>query len=179
MSEKNNFIYQNKLDSVSALCSKKMALEILRNAFKKWYNYWVSTFLKTLLWIAKCCYGNCLWRVSYKRDRCSQEAAVNLHIGIKKYFLEYLSHFVKKEPKWWLISTLILHQIIFPVCFRAVQLYKPVCWSDCVVVGFDQDGEYLLNSQSSLRRRMRRAQKFNSIFNLLYLSTFKLHYTWL
>ena len=114
MSEKNNFIYQNKLDSVSALCSKKMALEILRNAFKKWYNYWVSTFLKTLLWIAKCCYGNCLWRVSYKRDRCSQEAAVNLHIGIKKYFLEYLSHFVKKRPKWWLISILILHQIIVP-----------------------------------------------------------------
>ena len=95
----NNFIYQNKLDSVSALCSKKMALEILRNAFKKWYNYWVSTFLKTLLWIAKCCYVNCLWRVSYKRDRCSQEVAVNWHIGIKKYFLEYLSHFVKKKAK--------------------------------------------------------------------------------
>ena len=37
-SEVNNFIYQNKLDSVSALCSKKMALEILRNAFKKGYN---------------------------------------------------------------------------------------------------------------------------------------------
>ena len=34
----NNFIYLNKLDSVSALCSKKMALEILRNAFKKGYN---------------------------------------------------------------------------------------------------------------------------------------------
>ena len=114
MSEKNNFIYQNKLDSVSALCSKKMALEILRNAFKKGYNYWVSTFLKTLLWIAKCCYGNCLWRVSYKRGRCSQEAAVNLHIGIKKYFLEYLSHLVKKRPKWWLISILILHQMIVP-----------------------------------------------------------------
>ena len=46
--------------------------------------------------MAKCCYGNCLWRVSYKRDRCSQEASVNLHIGVKKYFLEYLSHFVKK-----------------------------------------------------------------------------------
>ena len=27
--------------------------------------------------------------------------------------------------------------------FRAVKLYKPVCWSDCVIVGFDQDGEYL------------------------------------
>ena len=90
----NNFIYQNKLDSVSALCSKKMALEILRNAFKKGYNNWVSTFLKTLLWMAKCCYGNCLWRVSYKHDRCSQEAAVNMHIGIKKYF-----HFVKKKAK--------------------------------------------------------------------------------
>ena len=38
LSEINNFIYQNKLDSVSALCSKKMALEILRNAFKKGYN---------------------------------------------------------------------------------------------------------------------------------------------
>ena len=59
-------------------------------------------------------------------------------------------------------------------CFRAVKLYKPVCWSDCVIVGFDQDGEYLLNSQSSLRRRMWSAQKFYSIFNLLYLSTFKL-----
>ena len=59
-------------------------------------------------------------------------------------------------------------------CFRAVKLHKPVCWSDCVIVGFDQDGEYLLNSQSSLRRRMRSAQKFYSIFNLLYLSTFKL-----
>ena len=34
----NNFIYQNKLDSVRALCSKKMAPEILRNAFKKEYN---------------------------------------------------------------------------------------------------------------------------------------------
>ena len=59
-------------------------------------------------------------------------------------------------------------------CFRAVKLYKPVCWSDYVIVGFDQDGEYLLNSESSLRRRMRSAQKFYSIFNLLYLSTFKL-----
>ena len=35
LSEKNNFIYQNKLDSVSVLYSKKMALKILRNAFKK------------------------------------------------------------------------------------------------------------------------------------------------
>ena len=34
----NNFIYQNELDSVIAICSKKMALEILRNAFKKRYN---------------------------------------------------------------------------------------------------------------------------------------------
>ena len=59
-------------------------------------------------------------------------------------------------------------------CFRAVKLYKLVCWSDCVIFGFDQDGEYLLNSQSSLRRRMRSAQKFYSIFNLLYLITFKL-----
>ena len=106
----NNFIYQNKLDSVSALCSKKMALEMFRNAFKKGYNNWVSTFLKTLIWMAKCCYGNCLWRVSHKHDRCSQEAAVNLHTGIKKYF-----HFVKKKrPKWWLISILILNQIIVP-----------------------------------------------------------------
>ena len=39
--------------------------------------------------MAKCCYGNCLWHVSYKHDRCSQKAAVNLYIGIKKYF-----HFV-------------------------------------------------------------------------------------
>ena len=31
----NNFIHQNKLDSVSAFCLKKMDLEILRNAFKK------------------------------------------------------------------------------------------------------------------------------------------------
>ena len=38
LSEINNFIYQNKLDSVGALCSKKMALKILRNAFKKGYN---------------------------------------------------------------------------------------------------------------------------------------------
>ena len=29
---------QNKLDSLSALCSKKLALEILRKAFKKGYN---------------------------------------------------------------------------------------------------------------------------------------------
>ena len=42
----NNFTFQNKLDSVSALWSKKMALEILCNAFKKGYNNWVSTFLK-------------------------------------------------------------------------------------------------------------------------------------
>ena len=28
-------------------------------------------------------------------------------------------------------------------CFRAVKLYKPVCWLDCVILGFDQDGEYL------------------------------------
>ena len=28
LSEMNNFIHQNKLDSVSALCLKKMALEI-------------------------------------------------------------------------------------------------------------------------------------------------------
>ena len=34
----NNFIYQNKLDSVSALYSKKMALEVLRNAFKEGYD---------------------------------------------------------------------------------------------------------------------------------------------
>ena len=45
-------------------------------------------------------------------------------------------------------------------CFRAIKLYKPVCWSDCVIVGFDQDGEYLLNSQSSLLRRMRSVQGF-------------------
>ena len=176
MSEKNNSIYQNKLDSVSALCSKKMALEILRNAFKKWYNYWVSTFLKTLLWIAKCCYGNCLWRVSYKRDRCSQEAAVNLHIGIKKYFRNIWAISLKKA------KMMINIDLDTPSdncsctfkCFRAVKLYKPVCWSDYVIVGFDQDGEYLLNSESSLRRRMRSTQKFYSIFNLLYLSTFKL-----
>ena len=31
----NNFIFQNKLDSVSALCSKKMALEILRNCIQE------------------------------------------------------------------------------------------------------------------------------------------------
>ena len=49
----NNLIYQNKLDSVSAMCSKKMALEILRNAFRKGYKNWVSTFIKTLLWMAK------------------------------------------------------------------------------------------------------------------------------
>ena len=58
--------------------------------------------------------------------------------------------------------------------FRAVKLHKPVCWSDSVIVGFDQDGEYLLNSESSLRRRMRSAQTFYAIFNLLYLSAFKL-----
>ena len=58
--------------------------------------------------------------------------------------------------------------------FRAVKLYKPVCWSDCVIIGFDQDVGYLWNSQSSLRRRMRSAQKFYIMFNLLYLSTFKL-----
>ena len=173
----NNFIYQNKLDSVSALCSKKMALKMLRSAYKKWYNYWVSTFLKTLLWIAKCCYVNCLWRVSYKRDRCSQEAAVNLHIGIKKYFLEYLSHFVKKKAKMMInidLDTPSDNCSCTFKCFRAVKLYKPVCWSDCVIVGFDQDGEYLLNSESPLRRRMRSTQKFYSIVNLLYLSTFKL-----
>ena len=34
----NNFIYQNKLDSVSTFWSKKMALEILCNAFKKGYD---------------------------------------------------------------------------------------------------------------------------------------------
>ena len=62
-------------------------------------------------------------------------------------------------------------------CFRAFKLSKPVCWSDCVIVGFDQGGEYLLNSQSSLRRRMRSAQKLYSIFNFLYLSTLKLQYT--
>ena len=109
MSEKNNFIYQNKLDSVSALCSKKMALKILRNAFKKWYNYWVSTFLKTLLWIAKCCYGNCLWRVSYKRGRCSQEAAVNLHIGIKNVWP--LSHF--SMPRFYAFENVPLRSYIF------------------------------------------------------------------
>ena len=155
--QKNNFIYQNRLDSDGALCSKKMALEIIRNAFKKWYNCWVSTFLKTLLWIAKCCYGNCLWRVSYKRGRCSQEAAVNLHIGIKKYFLEYLSHFVKKKAKMMInidLDTPSDNCSCTFKCFRAVKLYKPLCWSDCVIVGFDQDGEYLLNSQSSLRRRL-------------------------
>ena len=27
--------------------------------------------------------------------------------------------------------------------FRAVTLYKPVCRSDRLIVGFDQDGEYL------------------------------------
>ena len=110
----NNFIHQNKLDSVSAFCLKKMDLEILRNAFKKGCNNHVSTFLKTLLWKAKCCYGNCLWRVLYIHDRCSQEAAFNLHMGIKTYFPEYLSHFVKKRPKWWSISILILYQILVP-----------------------------------------------------------------
>ena len=59
-------------------------------------------------------------------------------------------------------------------CFRAVKLYKPVCLSDCVIVGFDHDGEYLWNSQSSLRCRMRSAQKFYCMLNLLYLSLFKL-----
>ena len=58
--------------------------------------------------------------------------------------------------------------------FRAVKLYKPVCRSDYVIIGFDQDVGYLSNSQSSLRRRMGSAQKFYSVFNLLYLSTFKL-----
>ena len=33
---------QNKLDSLSALCSKEMALKILRKAFKKGYNKRVS-----------------------------------------------------------------------------------------------------------------------------------------
>ena len=33
---------QNKLDSLSALCSKEMALEILRKAFKKGYNRLIS-----------------------------------------------------------------------------------------------------------------------------------------
>ena len=132
-----------------------------------------------LLWIAKCCYGNCLWSVLYKRDRCSQEAAVNLHIGIKKYFLEYLSHFVKKKAKMMInidLDTPSDNCSCTFKCFRAVKLYKLVCWSDCVIFGFDQDGEYLLNSQSSLRRRMRSAQKF---YNLLYLVTFKLQWTWL
>ena len=45
----NNFIHQNKLDSVSAFCLKKMDLEIFRNAFKKGCNNRVSTFLKALL----------------------------------------------------------------------------------------------------------------------------------
>ena len=157
----NNFIYQNKLDSVSALCSKKMALEILRNAFKKWYNYWVSTFLKTLLWIAKCCYGNCLWRVSYKRDRCSQEAAVNLHIGIKKYFLEYLSHFVKKRPKWWLISILILHHIIVPAPLSLLGLLS------FTNLSAGRNALSLVSIKTSDIYE-------NSMFNLLYLSTFKL-----
>ena len=31
----NNFIHQNKLDSVSAFCLKKMDLEILRNAIQE------------------------------------------------------------------------------------------------------------------------------------------------
>ena len=167
-----NFIYQNRLDSVSALCSKKMVLEILRNAFKIGYNNWVSTFLKTLLWMAKCCCGNCLWRVSYKHDRCSREAALNLHIGTKKYF-----RFVKKKAKMMInidLDTPSDNCSCTFKCFRAVKLYKPVCWSDCVIVGFDQDVGYSWNPQSSLRRRMRSAQKFYSMFNLLYLSTFKL-----
>ena len=28
--------------------------------------------------------------------------------------------------------------------FRAVTLYRPVCRSDRLIVGFDQDGEYLI-----------------------------------
>ena len=58
--------------------------------------------------------------------------------------------------------------------FRAGTLYKPVCRSDRLIVGFNQDGDTLWNLQSSLRRRMRSAQKFYSMFNLLYLSTLKL-----
>ena len=109
----NNFTFQNKLDSVSALWSKKMALEILCNAFKKGYNNLVSTFLKHFFeWL-----NVVTWRVPYNHNRCSQEAAVNLHTGIKKYF-----HFVKKRLKWWLISILILYQIIVPAPLNVLGL---------------------------------------------------------
>ena len=111
--------------------------------------------------MAKCCYEKCLWRLSYKHDRCSQEAAVNMHIGIKKYF-----HFVKKKAKMMInidLDTPSDNCSCTFKCFRAVKLYKPVCWSDCVIVGFDQDGEYLWNSQSSLRRRIRSAHVYDVI----------------
>ena len=34
----NNLVVKKKLDPLSALCSKEMALEILRKAVKKGYN---------------------------------------------------------------------------------------------------------------------------------------------
>ena len=168
----NNFIYQNKLDSVSALWSKKMALEILCNAFKKGYNNWVSTFLKTLLWMAKCCYGNCLWRVPYHHNRCSQEAAVNLHTGIKKYF-----HFVKKRPKWWLISILILHQIIVLAPSSVLGLLSFTNLSAggtaLSLVSIKTANIYEIH-KALYGAGWGQKQKFYSLFNLLYLRTFRL-----
>ena len=168
----NNFIYQNKLDSVSALWSKKMALEILCDAFKKGYNNWVSTFLKTLLWMAKCCYGNCLWRVPYHHNRCSQEAAVNLHTGIKKYF-----HFVKKRPKWWLISILILHQIIVLAPSSVLGLLSFTNLSAggtaLSLVSIKTANIYEIH-KALYGAGWGQKQKFYSLFNLLYLRTFRL-----
>ena len=168
----NNFTFQNKLDSVSALWSKKMALEILCNAFKKGYNNWVSTFLKTLLWMAKCCYGNCLWRVPYHHNRCSQEAAVNLHTGIKKYF-----HFVKKRPKWWLISILILHQIIVLAPSSVLGLLSFTNLSAggtaLSLVSIKTANIYEIH-KALYGAGWGQKQKFYSLFNLLYLRTFRL-----
>ena len=110
----NNFIHQNKLDSVSAFCLKKMDLEILRNAFKKGCNNRVSTFLKTLLWMAKCCYGNCLWRVLYIHDAAARRLQLICIWELKRIFRNIWAISLKKRPKWWSISILILHQILVP-----------------------------------------------------------------
>ena len=105
----NNFTFQNKLDSVSALWSKKMALEILCNAFKKGYNNWVSTFLKHFFeWLNVVTETVCdVYRIT------TIAAARRLQLiciqELKSIFIS-----LKKRPKWWLISILILHQIIVP-----------------------------------------------------------------
>ena len=71
----------------------------------------------------------------------TRSAAVNLNIGIKKYF-----HFVKKKAKMMInidLDTPSHNCSCTFKPFRAVKLYKPVCRSDCVIIGFDQDVGYL------------------------------------